>query len=143
MESPDFGPTRSPDALLRAVLGSKPVIAIVGASSNSSRPSHDVMAGLLGAGYDVIPVNPNEREILGHVCYPDLASIPRRVDVVDVFRRREHLAGVARAAVAVGARVLWLQLGLADAEAEGIARSGGLVVIADRCTLVEHHRLFG
>lgn len=143
MEFPDFPSTRPPDAVLRALLASRPVIAVVGASSNPDRPSHGVMAGLLGAGYDVIPVNPGEREILGVTCYPDLASIPRRVDVVDVFRRREHLAGVAREAVAIGARVLWLQLGLADAQAETIAREGGLAVIADRCLWVEHARLFG
>lgn len=143
MKAPDFPSTRPPDALLRELLGAKPVIAIVGASSNPERPSHGVMFGLLDAGYDVIPVNPNEREILGRPCYPDLASIPRPVDIVDVFRRREHLAGVAREAVAVKARVLWLQLGLADAEAEAIARAGGLTVIADRCLWIEHRRLFG
>jgi len=142
-ELPDFPPTRPPDAVVRAILAAKPVIAIVGASSNPARPSHGVMAGLLDAGYDVIPVNPAEGAILGRTCYPDLASIPRRVDVVDVFRRREHLAGVAREAVAVKARVLWLQLGLSDAEAERIGREGGLAVISDRCTWVEHQRLVG
>lgn len=141
MEFPDFHSTEPPDDVLRALLASRPVIAVVGASSNPARPSHEVMAGLLGAGYDVIPVNPNEGEVLGRTCYPDLASVPVRVDVVDVFRRREHLAAVAREAVAAKARVLWLQLDLADAEAEAIARAGGLTVIADRCLWVEHLRL--
>lgn len=129
------------DAAIRAFLATRPVIAMVGASSRAGRPSNDVMAGLLAEGYDVIPVNPNETEVLGVRAFPDLASIGRRVDLVDVFRRREHLARVARDAVAVDARVLWLQLDLVSPEAYQIASDSGLTVVMDRCLIVEHHRL--
>ncbi len=139
----DAGAIAPSDAEIRAFLAGKPVIAMVGASSRPERPSNSVMAGLLEAGYDVIPVNPNETSVLGVRAFPDLASIGRRVDLVDVFRRRMHLPGVAREAVAVGARWLWLQLDLISPEAERIAREGGMTVVMDRCLIVEHHRLFG
>ena len=131
------------DAEIRAFLAAKPVIAIVGASSRPERPSHGVMAGLLEVGYDVIPVNPNETSVLGVRAVPDLASIGRRVDLVDVFRRLEHVPGVARQAVAIEARMLWLQLGLVSPEAYRIAREAGMMVVMDQCLIVEHHRLFG
>lgn len=130
------------DAEIRAFLATRPVIAMVGASSRPGRPSNGVMAGLIAAGYDVIPVNPNETEVLGVRAFPDLASIGRRVDLVDVFRRREHLTQVARDAVAIGARMLWLQLDLVSPEAWRIARDAGLMVVMDQCLIVAHHRLF-
>ena len=136
-------PLAPPDAVLRDVLRSRPVIALVGASVRRDRPSHGVMADLLAAGYDVIPVHPMNREVLGRTCYPDLASIPGRVDLVDVFRRAESTPEVARAAVAKGARVLWLQLGVVSWESHRIASAGGLIVVMDRCLAVEHHRLMG
>jgi predicted CoA-binding protein len=111
--------------------------------SRSHRPSHELMRRLLAEGYEVVPVNPGEREVLGRRAYPDLASVPGRVDLVDVFRRSEFTPGVARDAVAVGARVLWLQLGVVSEEAAQIARSGGLIVVMDRCLIVEHERLIG
>ena len=101
------------------------------------------MAELLAAGYDVIPVNPNETAVHGVRAFPSLAAIGRKVDLVDVFRRPVHLPGVAREAVAIGARMLWLQLGLANAEAYRIARDAGMLVVMDRCLSVEHWRLFG
>jgi predicted CoA-binding protein len=131
------------DVVLRAFLASKPVIAMVGASSRIERPSHGVMAELLEAGYDVIPVNPNETAVLGVRAFPDLASIPRRVDLVDVFRNLRFVPGVAREAAAIGARLLWLQLGLVSPEAYRTAREAGMMVVMDHCLIVEHHRLFG
>jgi predicted CoA-binding protein len=132
------------DAGIRALLVSKPRVAIVGASPKPSRPSHGVMASLLRAGYDVVPVNPGATEILGVRCYPTLADAVREsgpVDIVDVFRRADRCAEIAREAVAVGARCLWLQLGIADAEAGRIAHEAGLAVVMDRCTIIEHRRL--
>ena len=131
------------DEEIRAFLASRPVIAMVGASSRPERPSHGVMSGLLAAGYDVIPVNPNETAVLGVRAFPNLAAIGRKVDLVDVFRREQHLVGVAHEAVAIGARVLWLQVGLVSLEAFRIARAAGLMVVMDRCLIVEHDRLLG
>ena len=131
------------DAELRALLGSRPVIALVGASNRVTRPSHEVMAALLDEGYEVIPVNPNEREVLGRLCYPSLRSLPRRVDLVDVFRRAAETPEIARDAVAIGARTLWLQLGVVNDETARVALAAGLTVVMDRCLIVEHHRLIG
>lgn len=132
------------DAGIRELLASRPRIAMVGASSNPGRPSHGVMAALLRAGYEVIPVNPRETEIDGLPCYPTVAAAVAAtgpVDLVDVFRRPDQCVEHAREAVAVGARCLWLQLGIANAEAARIAHEGGLSVVMDRCTIVEHRRL--
>jgi predicted CoA-binding protein len=131
------------DRVLMDLLTARPVIALVGASSRAERPSHSVMRQLLEQRYTVIPVNPNEREVLGRPCFPDLRAVPRRVDLVDVFRRAEAAPEIARAAVEVGARTLWLQLGVISEEAAGIARAAGLVVVMDRCVIVEHERLLG
>jgi predicted CoA-binding protein len=136
-------PLAPPDAVLRELLQARPVIALVGASIRPERPSHGVMAELLRWGYDVVPVHPTYPEVLGRKCYPDLASIPGKVELVDVFRRAEATPDVARAAVAKGARVLWLQLGVVNGEARRIARAAGLVVVMDRCVAVEHRRLIG
>jgi predicted CoA-binding protein len=132
-----------PDAELIAILEGRPVIALVGASARPDRPSHEVMAALIGMGYEVIPVNPNEREVQGRVCYPSLRELPKRVDLVDVFRRPEETPPIARDAVAIGARVLWMQLGVVNPESARIAQQGGLTVVMDRCLIVEHHRLIG
>lgn len=136
--------TQAPsDAAIRALLLTRPVIALVGASSKNGRASHGVMRGLLAAGYTVIPVNPNEAQVHGQKAYPDLASVPTAIDLVDVFRRAEETPAIARAAVAVGARALWLQIGVVNEEAAGIARDAGLMVVMDRCLAVEHGRLVG
>lgn len=129
------------DEILRDFLRARPVIAIVGASNRPSRPSHGVMAELLEAGYEVIPVHPTHASVHGLATYPDLASIPGRVDLVDVFRRSEYTPDVARQTVAKGARMLWLQLGVVNEEARRIAEAGGLMVVMDRCLSVEHRRL--
>ena len=131
------------DQDLRAFLRSKPVIAIVGASAKTDRPSHGVMGNLLAAGYEVVPVHPTHRVVHGRRTFPDLASIPGRIDLVDVFRRPEFTPDVARQAVAVGARMLWLQVGVVNEEAKRIAERGGLMVVMDRCLAVEHERLLG
>jgi predicted CoA-binding protein len=95
---------------------------------------------MAGQGYRIIPINPDEREIFGVTCYPDLASVPEQVDFVDVFRRAEYCAAVARAAVAAGAKVLWLQAGIVSAEARAIAEQAGLIYVENRCVLAEHRR---
>jgi predicted CoA-binding protein len=132
------------DEAIRALLRSRPRIAVVGASANPGRPSYGVMEALLRAGYDCVPVNPRETEVLGRPCFPTLAAAVAAtgpVDVVDVFRRPDQCVEHAREAVAAGARCLWLQLGIANAEAARIAHDGGLGVVMDRCTIVEHRRL--
>ena len=129
---------------IRALLRSNPRIAMIGASSHLIRPSHGVMQSLLRAGYDVVPVNPRETEIEGITCYPTVAAAVEAtgpIDIVDVFRRPDLCAEHAREAVAVGARCLWLQLGIANAEAARIAHDAGLAVVMDRCTIIEHRRL--
>lgn len=136
-------PHAPPDDELEALLERRPVIALVGASSRPDRPSHSVMEYLMEQGYPVIPVNPNEAVVLGQSCYPDLRVVPRRVDLVDVFRRAEYTPDIARAAAEVGARALWLQIGVVNQEAAAIARAAGLIVVMDRCTRVEHERLIG
>jgi predicted CoA-binding protein len=120
---------------LRSLLGEVHVIAVVGISSKPSRPSHGVAAYLQDHGYRIVPVNPNETEVLGERAYASLLDIPKdvHVDVVDVFRRPEHTPEVARQAVEIGARVLWLQEGIVDEEAARIAGEGGLDVIMGVC----------
>ncbi len=113
-------------------------IAVVGASNDPSRSSHGVMGALQRSGYRCIPVNPNEAEILGEKCYPDLASIPAdiNIDVVDVFRRAEFTPAIAAEAVARGAKCLWLQLGVVNDDAMKIAADGGLLTVQDECLAV-------
>lgn len=125
------------------LLEGQPVVALVGASSRLDRPSHGVMHYLMEQGYTVIPVNPNETSVLGRTCYPDLYAVPRRVELVDVFRRSEFTPDVARAACEVGARILWMQIGVVNDEAARTAAEAGLIVVMDRCLKVEHERLIG
>ncbi len=126
------------------VLRSTRRIAVVGASSNPARPSYGVVRYLLDAGYEVLPVNPNETEVHDRPAFATLAEAVAAagpVEIVDVFRRSELCAVHAREAVAIGARCLWLQLGVVSWEAARIAADGGLSVVMDRCTAVEHRRL--
>jgi uncharacterized protein len=120
-------------------------IAIVGASSNPARASHFVATYLLSSStdYTIWFVNPREHEILGHPVYATLADLPEPPDLVDVFRRSTELPGVAREAVAVGARTFWAQLGLFNEEAVDIAWRGGLAVVMNRCLKIEHARFAG
>jgi uncharacterized protein len=128
---------------LRSLLGEAKVVAVVGISSKPWRPSHEVASYLQQHGYRIVPVNPNEQEILGEQVYASLLDIPEEihVDVVDVFRRAEHTPEVARDAVAVGARVLWLQEGIVSEEAARVAADGGLEVIMGVCIMKVRERL--
>ncbi|MGI8616975.1 MAG: CoA-binding protein [Actinomycetota bacterium] len=128
---------------LRSLLGAARVIAVVGISSSPTRPSYGVASYLQEHGYRIVPVNPNETEVLGERAYASLLDIPREihVDVVDVFRRAEDTPEVARQAVATGARVLWLQEGIVNEEAARIATEGGLEVIMGVCFRKMHERL--
>lgn len=128
---------------IRSLLASKPRIAIVGASPNPMRPSHGVLVDLQGLGYDVVPVNPTADEVAGFTCYPSLRSAVDAtgpVDIVDVFRLPPACPDHAREAVEVGARCLWLQLGIASREAGRIAHDAGLAVVMNRCLAVEAMR---
>jgi len=134
------------DAGIAAVLLQARRIAVIGASSRPSRPSHGVMASLLRSGYEVVPVNPRESEVMGRACYPDLAAAVAAegpVNVVDVFRNAGACPDHAREAVAVGAGCLWLQLGIVSWEAGRIAADDGIPVVMDRCTSIEVGRLLG
>jgi hypothetical protein len=115
-------------------------IAVVGLSSNPMRASHGVAEYLKTAGYRIIPVNPNETEVLGEKAYARLEDVPEPVDIVDVFRRAEEVPAVAESAIGIGAKVLWMQLGIENSEAAERAREAGLVVVEDSCLMVEHKR---
>lgn len=128
---------------LRRILGENRVIAVVGLSNNWWRPSFFAAKYLQDHGYRIIPVNPNYEVILGEPCFATLEDIPESVDVVDVFQRSEVIPPIAESAVGIGARVLWLQLGVVNEEAASIAKKGGLEVVMDRCMKIEHGRLFG
>jgi predicted CoA-binding protein len=123
------------DAELRSILGDARTIAVVGLSSKPERHSHEVAAFLQQRGYRIVPVNPNEREVLGERAYPSLAEVPAdiAIDVVDVFRRAEETPAIARQAAAAGASVLWLQDGIVNDEARLIAEGAGLTVIMGVC----------
>ncbi len=123
---------------LQHIFAESRIIAVVGLSPKTNRPSNQVALYLQQAGYTIIPVNPGQTEILGEQCYPDLRSIPGSVDVVDVFRRADQVEPIARDAVAIGAKVLWLQQGIVNAKAAEIAAQSGLTVIMDRCMKVDH-----
>lgn len=118
-------------------------IAVVGASPKPGRPSNDVAAYLLAAGYHVIPVNPGQNEILGQPCYPDLLAIPEVVEIVDIFRRAEEVGPVVEQAIQIGAKVIWMQEGIVNEAAAALAQAAGLKVIMDRCLKVDHQSLLG
>jgi uncharacterized protein len=122
-------------------------IAMVGLSSNPFRPSHFAAIYLLSEGYDVIPVNPRETEVLGRKSYPSVASIPgpkgARVEVVDIFRESAAVPAIVEEAIAAGAKVIWMQLGVIHEGAAQRAREAGLEVVMDRCMKIEHARFFG
>lgn len=128
---------------LRRILGENKTIAIVGLSKNWSRPSNFAAKYLQEHGYRIIPVNPGYDEVLGERCYGSLADITVSVDVVDCFRKENEIPALAHEAVAIGAKVLWLQLGIFSEEGAQIAIDGGLEVVVDRCMKIEHARLFG
>lgn len=131
-----------PDHVIRDILAVPKTIAVVGCSANPARDSNEIARLLQRRGHRVIPVNPAETTILGERCWPSLRDVPEPVDVVDVFRRPEFVAEVARDAIAIGARVLWLQLDVIDEQAARDAQRAGIVVVMDRCPKIEYARLF-
>ena len=138
----DISQYQDPKVIRDIMLNAK-TIAIVGLSSNELRPSHFVGFYLKRHGYRVIAVNPRETEVLGEKSYPTLADVPEPIDVVDVFRAPQFVPDIAREAVKVGAKALWLQFGVISPEGAEIAKQGGLQVVMDRCMKVEHARSVG
>ena len=128
---------------LRRILREARTVAVVGLSAQWHRPSYFAAKYLQEHGYRVIPVNPAYESVLGERCYKSLADIPVKVDVVDCFRRSEEIPALADQAIAIGAKVLWMQLGVRHAEARARAEAAGLQVVEDRCMKIEHARLFG
>jgi predicted CoA-binding protein len=128
---------------LRRILKQTKTIAVVGLSANWWRPSYFAAKYLQEHGYRIIPVNPQYAEVLGEKCYPGLRAIPFKVDVVDCFRKSEEIPALADDAIAIGAKVLWMQLGVINHAAAEKARAAGLEVVMDRCMKIEHGRLFG
>jgi predicted CoA-binding protein len=128
---------------LRRILLQSRTIAVVGLSSSWYRPSFFAAKYMQDHGYRIIPVNPNCTEVLGERCYPSLAAIPDRIDIVDCFRKPDEIPPIARDAVGVGARVLWMQLGIRNDQAAEIALEGGLDVVMNRCVKIEHARILG
>ena len=126
---------------MEEILGYAKRIAVVGLSDDPYRASYGVAAALIEHGYDVVPVNPTVDEVLGQRSYPSLADVPGDIDLVDVFRRPEHLEAVAHEAASIGAKALWLQLGLHSAEARRIAEEAGMDYVEDLCLKIEVARL--
>jgi uncharacterized protein len=118
------------------------VIAVVGLSSKRARPSYSVSEYMQKQGYRIIPVNPNESEVLGEKAYARLEDIPEHVDIVDIFRRSELVAPVVESAIRIGASAVWMQEGVVDQAAGKKAKAAGLDVVIDRCILKEHRRYF-
>ncbi len=127
-------------AMIKRMLAARR-IAVVGLSDDPSRASHRVASYLRSAGKEIIPINPNHRAVMGLACYPALEAAPGPIDLVDVFRRPQFCAAVARSAVAAGARGIWLQSGISSGEAAAIARRAGIDYVEDRCLMVDHMRL--
>jgi hypothetical protein len=123
------------------LLTSAKTIAVVGLSSRRSRPSYSVSEYMQSAGYRIIPVNPQETEVLGEKAYPDLDSVPGPVDIVDIFRRSEYVSEVVDAAIRIGAKAVWMQEGVVHDDGAERARAAGLTVIMDRCILKEHRKM--
>ena len=128
---------------LRRILSQNRVIAVVGLSADWFRPSYFAAKYMQEHGYTVIPVNPRYREILGQPCYKSLRDVPVKVDIVDCFRKTEDIMPIAEDAIAIGAKVLWQQLGVKNEAAAAKARAAGLDAVMDRCVKIEHGRLFG
>jgi hypothetical protein len=136
-----------PDPVIREILSRPTTVAVVGCSANPARDSHRIAKLLKSRGFRVIAVNPRLEsdallEALGERCYPDLGSIPEAIEMVDVFRRREHLPAVVADAARKGVRILWCQLGVVDPDAAREAARAGMTVIMDRCPAIEYARLF-
>lgn len=131
-----------PDAVIRDILAQPRRIAVVGCSPDPTRDSQRIARLLRDKGHTVVPVNPGVQSILGQPCYPTLHSVPGQIDMVDVFRRADQAGAVVDEAIAIGAKIVWLQLGVIDEAAARRAQAAGLVVIMDRCPAIEYARLF-
>ena len=118
-------------------------IAMVGLSSNPFRPSHFAAIYMLSEGYEIFPVNPREKQVLGHTCYPSLLEVPGPVEIVDIFRDPAAVPDIVEEAIAIRAKVRWMQLGVIHDQAAERARQSGLEVVMDRCVKIEHARFFG
>lgn len=138
----EFPLANASDEEIKAILESARTIAVVGLSDNPQRESYQVAAYLKAQGYRIIPVNPNIKEVLGEPAYSTLSDIPKaiEVDVVDIFRRPEFIPEIVDQAIARGAKAVWMQKGLVHNAAADKARAAGLVVVMDRCMMVEHRR---
>lgn len=128
---------------LRRILTTSRVVAVVGLSAHWNRPSYFAAKYLQDHGYRIVPVNPSYQEVLGQPCYPSLTAIPFPVDVIDCFRRAEEIMALARTAVEIKAKVLWMQLGIRNEQAVAVASAAGLDVVQDRCMKIEHARILG
>ncbi|NOY76493.1 MAG: CoA-binding protein [Calditrichaeota bacterium] len=123
---------------MKAILENSTRIAVVGLSPKPDRPSNDVARYLMSQGYEIIPVNPGQTEILGQVCYPSLREIPGPVDVVDIFRRSEYVVPIVEEAIAIGAKYVWMQEGIVNSEAAELAEKHNIPVVMDFCMKVAH-----
>jgi predicted CoA-binding protein len=128
-------------ASIPELLETSRVIAVVGLSGDELRPSHGVAAYMQRAGYRIIPVNPNETEVLGERSYPRLEDVPERIDIVNIFRRSQFVRLIVESAIRIGARAIWMQEGVIDEQAAKLARAAGLDVVMDRCILKDHRAL--
>jgi hypothetical protein len=135
-------PTADP-AAIKAILQNYKLVAVVGLSPKPERPSYQVAKYLQDHGYRIVPVNPGQKEIRGEKCYPTLKDVPFPVEVVDIFRNVEAIPGIVEEAIAMGAKVVWMQLGLSEPTAARRAEAAGLQVIMDRCMKVEHAQHLG
>jgi predicted CoA-binding protein len=131
------------DKMMKEILSSARTIASVGLSSNPAKESYGIVEYLKSQGYRVIPVNPNATEVLGEKAYPDLSSVPEKIDVVQVFRKPEDVPPVVDEAIKVGAKAVWMQEGIINEEAAKKARAAGLQVVMDACMRVMHRALIG
>ena len=132
------------ETYIQEILNEVKTIAVVGASSNHQRDSYKVMESLIEHGYQIFPINPNEQGnfILGQLCYSDLSSVPKKIDMVDVFRAKDAVIGVTKEAIQIGAKVLWTQLGIINEEALELGKDAGLKVIMNRCPKIELEKLY-
>jgi predicted CoA-binding protein len=122
------------------ILRESKTIAVVGLSSNPMRPSYGVTEYMKSAGYRIIPVNPNETQVLGEKSYARLEDVPEKIEIVNIFRRAEKVAAVVESAIRVGAKVVWMQLDVENEPAAEKARAAGLTVVEDACILIEHRK---
>lgn len=136
------GFTNPADTTIQDILATPRTIAVVGCSPDPSRDSHQIAALLKARGHTIIPVNPHCQEVLGEPCFPSLRAVPTPIEMVDVFRRSRFVGQIAEEAIAVGASILWLQLGVIDPAAAQRAHAAGLTVVMDRCPAIEYRRLF-